>query len=416
MTCTNTECNRISCRKCKKLAHGSKDCEEAHKESLECPHCLKVYPPEQIVRCEDGHPICIEAAKEYLQGQLGKGVPVLNCQYYPGCGKIYPGTEVLRFIDLNVFKGVPREKLEVMIERVGLKGLVELCPNCTTVIKCGPLSETTVMTCTNTECNRISCRKCKKLAHGSKDCEEAHKESLECPHCLKVYPSEQIVRCEAGHPICIEAAKAYLQTQLGKGVPVLNCQYYPGCDKIYPGTEVLRFIDLNVFKGLPREKLEIMIEKVGVKGLVEICPNCTTVVAPEAGSKIYTCTNCGKVISRETGQEAPPTVPGSDTEKPSTGGDALSPDKLIQLIENGITEALSQSKIEGILTQAIFRLCNTSGCGTQLLKQQGNNLLSCARCKKSQCYLCSQTVYDESHYDVQEDCKGKLIDAPVVQA
>lgn len=139
----------------------------------------------------------------------------------------------------------------------------------------------------------MSCRKCQKLGHGTKDCDDAHKESLECPHCRKVYPASEIVRCEKGHPLCIEEAKAYLQRQLGTGVPVLNCQYYPGCDKIYPGKEVLRFIDLGIFKGRPRAVLEVMIERVGVKGLVEICPNCNTVVKCEEGSDIYQCTNPG---------------------------------------------------------------------------------------------------------------------------
>lgn len=91
------------------------------------------------------------AAKEYLASQLGKGVPVLKC-LKPECDKIFPGVEVLRFIDLNVFKGVPKERLEIMIERVGVKGLVEICPKCVTVVACGPLEQNSEFVCTNSTC------------------------------------------------------------------------------------------------------------------------------------------------------------------------------------------------------------------------------------------------------------------------
>lgn len=77
-------------------------------------------------------------------------MPVLSC-LDPTCDKIFPGVEVLRFIDLKVFEGIPKEKLLIMIDRVGVKGLVEICPNCTTVVNTGPLDK-------NKEC---ACTKCK---------------------------------------------------------------------------------------------------------------------------------------------------------------------------------------------------------------------------------------------------------------
>ena len=152
------------------------------------------------MRCEVGHPVCLDAAKEYLETQLGQGVPVLNC-LHPNCSNIYPGGEVLRFIDLNIFKGKPRDVLETMIERVGVKDLVELCPDCSEVIVCGPVEENSIVNCTNQNCKlvRLSifhspqvsaqflrrhttdighetglksyCRKCKKKPHVPLSCE-----------------------------------------------------------------------------------------------------------------------------------------------------------------------------------------------------------------------------------------------------
>lgn len=148
--------NKSSCRKCKKRSHGStKTCEEAHKESNECGHCLLDYPPAEIVRCEEGHPFCLKAAKEYAASQLGSGIPTLLC-LDPKCGKIFPGKEVLRFIDLKIFAGKPRNVLEAMIARVGVADLVAICPNCVTVVECGPIEKSTVINCTNPECNKTS--------------------------------------------------------------------------------------------------------------------------------------------------------------------------------------------------------------------------------------------------------------------
>lgn len=104
-----------------------------------------------MVRCEANHPVCLNDAKQYTQTQIQKGVPVLKCMN-PSCAKIYLGTEVLRFIDLGIFAGKPRNVLEVMIARVGVVDLVELCPYCVTVVVCGPIATTTEIQCTNSEC------------------------------------------------------------------------------------------------------------------------------------------------------------------------------------------------------------------------------------------------------------------------
>lgn len=111
---------------------------------------LRDFPPGEIARCEDGHPFSLEAAKEYVAGQ--KGIPVLKC-LDSVCDKIFPGKEVLRFIDLKMFKGLPRETLEAMIVRVGVADLVSICPNCLTVVECGPIEKSIVVNCTDPNCN-----------------------------------------------------------------------------------------------------------------------------------------------------------------------------------------------------------------------------------------------------------------------
>ncbi|KAI5818222.1 hypothetical protein BZA77DRAFT_20598 [Pyronema omphalodes] len=445
--------------------------------------CNGRHPPSNIVRCEVGHTFCFEDARAYVASQLGKGVPVLKCMH-PSCDKIFPGTEVLKFIDLNIFKGVPKERLEIMIDRVGVRDLVEICPVCISVIICGPLKpgERGEIVCTNPTCGRKSCRKCKKLVHEPKTCEEAHRESLECEHCYKLYPPAEIVRCENGHPFCLDAARDLLNSQLGKGAPVLNC-LHPGCDKIFPGKEVLKFIDLNIFKGVPKKTLEIMIGRVGLTGLVEICPNCTTVV--NTGSieenPILICTNpdckksycrkCQKIPhgaltceeaaaelgggSTSTGGQAPDTsgpstLTGGDGSSndsssstgglgpstkpstgPSTGGDPSSEDPsdidaanpapsttepnyrdAIRIsIENEITAAVEREKtrrqFEDILTAAILRHCKN--CQTPLRKKKGCNLMTCPVCRKSQCYVCGETITSEDHYS-SGSCSGKKYD------
>lgn len=65
------------------------------------------------------------------------------------CNNIFPGTEVLRYIDLRIFAALPKERLEIMIDAVGVGGLVEICPYCNAVNNTGPLSKSTVVECFN---------------------------------------------------------------------------------------------------------------------------------------------------------------------------------------------------------------------------------------------------------------------------
>lgn len=77
-----------------------------------------------------------------------------------------------------------------MIDKVGVRGLVEICPNCITVVACGPLEKTDVLKCTNSSCKFYSilwikyvsniqgtggksyCRKCQKEIKGPHTCED----------------------------------------------------------------------------------------------------------------------------------------------------------------------------------------------------------------------------------------------------
>lgn len=80
-----------------------------------------------------------------------------------------------------------------MITRVGIADLASICPNCLTVVECGPIEKSSVIDCTNPDCNfnfflparyvnprdsdtstgeKSSCRKCENEAHGTISCEE----------------------------------------------------------------------------------------------------------------------------------------------------------------------------------------------------------------------------------------------------
>lgn len=119
--------------------------------------------------------------------------------------------------------------------------------------------------------------------------------------CSRKYYADSIIRCGAGHPFCLDDARNYTATKLGTGARVLNCMNF-NCDQIFPGTEVLRYIDLKVFAGLPRERLEIMIDAVGVRGLVEICPYCNAVnnTGPLSQTSVTACFNCKPISSSDT--------------------------------------------------------------------------------------------------------------------
>jgi hypothetical protein len=113
--------------------------------------CSRAHSPEYIVQCEAGHSLCYDDAKKYTQTQINKGYLVIKC-FDPSCTNILPGKEVLRFIDLKIFAGLTWDGVEEMIERLGLVGLAEICPNCMTVVACGPIEQNSELKCTKTEC------------------------------------------------------------------------------------------------------------------------------------------------------------------------------------------------------------------------------------------------------------------------
>lgn len=72
---------------------------------------------------------------------------VLKC-LDPVCAKIFSGKEVLCFLDLEVFNSIPREIIETMIDDLGIRGLVEFCLYCESVVLCGDVA----VNCANSSC------------------------------------------------------------------------------------------------------------------------------------------------------------------------------------------------------------------------------------------------------------------------
>lgn len=124
-------------------------------DNIQCDGpCSKKHPPENIVRCESGHPFCFEDVRQCTSSNLRSGALLLKCMN-SHCNKLFPGAEVPELIDPNIFKlynGYTKEQLETLIQNAGAKDLVEICPKCVSVIICGPVSQNSSISCTNPDC------------------------------------------------------------------------------------------------------------------------------------------------------------------------------------------------------------------------------------------------------------------------
>lgn len=96
----------------------------------------------------------------YSENLLGAHDPRIICMDQSGCKLPFPYSELRRFLTPKLLDLYERVKQRKDIEMAGLENLEE-CPHCEFKIVIENQEER-LFRCQNTECEAVTCRKCKK--------------------------------------------------------------------------------------------------------------------------------------------------------------------------------------------------------------------------------------------------------------
>jgi E3 ubiquitin-protein ligase RNF216 len=152
------------------------------------------------------------------------------------------------------------------------------------------------------------------------------------------------------------------------------------CKAPFARAQLKLFLDAQILEKLERLQQQEEIRLAELDDLVE-CPFCDfkAVCPPVELDREFRCQNpdCEKVSCRLCSQV---------THVPVSCEEAKLNNKTT--VRHAVEEAM---------TEALVRTCNK--CKNKFIKEIGCNKMTCPRCGNKQCYICSETIKDYSHFD-----------------
>ncbi|XP_014219500.1 E3 ubiquitin-protein ligase RNF216-like [Copidosoma floridanum] len=134
---------------------------------LECQCCYDELKPYESIECDNGHMFCKRCIIKGTDTVISSGEATVLC--FMGCNKEI-GLDILRkVLPESTFETFLKRRQDVEVKAADLKDLAS-CPFCPYVMELGP--EIQIFICQNTECKKITCRKCKKVNHLPIKCED----------------------------------------------------------------------------------------------------------------------------------------------------------------------------------------------------------------------------------------------------
>ena len=147
-------------------------------EIMDCGTCCDDYPTYNFVHCDGDCPhfLCFGCLQRYTDTEIGNQRYKLNCLDDSGCTATYSRKERQRALDPKSFDTLERLQQQAELKLANMAGL-ENCPFCDFAAICPPVQTDREFRCRNPECEKISCRLCRKDSHIPMSCKE-YKESL----------------------------------------------------------------------------------------------------------------------------------------------------------------------------------------------------------------------------------------------
>ncbi|SLM40238.1 hypothetical protein LPUS_10983 [Lasallia pustulata] len=221
-------------------------------------------------------------------------------------------------------------------------------------------------------------QKAKEDAEAAEDAEyERSGDVMECQCCFSSTPFHKATHCSGDEPhfFCLECAKNYAASELGKQKWKLSCMDGSGCEAEFDRAQKLRFLDEKTFQTFERLEQQAAIKQAEMEGLAS-CPFCdfAAICPPVKVDREFRCRNpeCEKVSCRLCEAESHIPLTCEEFKK-----------------ENGVSE---RHAVEEAMTAALIRECPK--CKKKFVKDYGCNKMSCDTpgCKTLICYACGKDV------------------------
>ncbi|CUA75091.1 TRIAD3 [Rhizoctonia solani] len=160
---------------------------------IECGCCFSEYDFSEMLQCAEGHLFCPDCTKKNAETAVGDNKPDILCMDQSGCRAAFPDEQLQQVLSPETLDLVYRLRQKKAIDDAKIRGL-EHCPFCDyayIVVDDGP-----TFLCRKPGCMIVSCRKCRRVEHGGKSCEEvAQKEkSSQAEHAIAEAMTMALVR------------------------------------------------------------------------------------------------------------------------------------------------------------------------------------------------------------------------------
>ncbi|KAI4118301.1 MAG: hypothetical protein LQ345_001606 [Seirophora villosa] len=168
------------------LKKAAADAEAAEEKALrdsgqvmECACCFdNDVPINKITWCSADvpHAFCLDCAAHNANTQIGFSRFLLTCMDSSGCKEIFSRDERRRFLDTKTIDKIDRLQQQTELREANISNL-ETCPFCDFAAICDPVEVDKEFRCSNPDCEKVSCRKCRNVTHVPLSCAEFKKES-----------------------------------------------------------------------------------------------------------------------------------------------------------------------------------------------------------------------------------------------
>ena len=147
-------------------------------EIMDCGTCCDDYPTYKFIHCDGDCPhfLCFGCLQRYADTEIGNQRYKLNCLDDSGCTAEYSRKERQRALNAKSFDTLERLQQQAELKLANMAGL-ENCPFCDFAAICPPVKVDKEFRCRNPECEKTSCRLCRKDSHIPMSCKE-YKESF----------------------------------------------------------------------------------------------------------------------------------------------------------------------------------------------------------------------------------------------